>query len=123
MAIHDYRSASTEQNSYTTRGDQPARASHVPPVLKQLFERPADERSVPKPFDVFQPTDWPPCPDCGDRLLATAVATDAQETLVAAAMRCYNSEHESRQYVYNVATDTVYFDQVLAGPVPGPPDG
>lgn len=107
----------------TTTGDRPGRTSDVPPALAQLFESPANKRSAPKPLDVFQPADWPPCPDCGDRLIPTAVATDAHEALVAAAMTCYNREHETKQYIYDVDTEIVYFDQVLADPVTKMTDG
>jgi hypothetical protein len=112
-----------EGDSDTTAGDKTAPASHVPPVLRQLFERPTSELSDPQPLAVFQPADWPSCPACADRLIASSVATDAQDKLVAAAMRCYNSEHKTSQYVYNIATDTIYFDQVLAGPETQPPGG
>jgi hypothetical protein len=102
---------STVRDASTICCDQSAGASPVPPTLRRLFERSASERSGPQPLDVFAPADWPPCPACGDRLLAAAVATDAHDDLVAAAMTCYNRDHGIRQYVYNVATDTVYGSQ------------
>lgn len=106
------------QDASTACRDQSAGASPVPPTLRRLFERPASERSAPQPLDVFAPADWPSCPACGDRLLAAGVATDTHNELVAAAMTCYNRDHEIRQYVYNVATDTVYGPQERAGPPP-----
>jgi hypothetical protein len=115
------RSDATGQDDHIARAA--ANASHVPPVLRQLFERPASERSDPQSLAVFQPADWPPCPACADRLIAFTVATDARDELVAAAMSCYNSEHETSQYVYNIATDTVYFDQVCPGPETEPSSG
>lgn len=114
MGSLDRHFATTEQAAHTSQGDQTDRESNVPPALIQLFERPESERSSPQPLDVFQPADWPLCPDCDDRLIPAAVATDAHETLVAAAMTCYNREHETKQYIYDVVTDTVYLDQVLA---------
>jgi hypothetical protein len=38
-------------------------------------------------------------------------------------MICYNSEHETKRYVYDVVTETVYFEQVLAGPATETTDG
>jgi hypothetical protein len=112
-----------ERDSDTTAGDQTAHESHVPPALTQLFERPASEQPPPKPLDVFPPADWPPCPDCAGRLMATAVATDVQETLIAAIMTCYNRDHVSKRYVYDVGTETVYFEQVRGGPATELPGG
>jgi hypothetical protein len=112
-----------EGDGDSTAGDQTARESHVPTALAQLFERPASEQPPPKPLDIFPPADWPPCPDCAGRLMATAVATDAQETLVAAAMTCYNRDHVSKRYVYDVGTETVYFEQVRGGAATEPPGG
>lgn len=85
---------------------QTNRPSHVPTALAQLFERPKSEQ----PLDVFQPADWPPCPDCDGRLMATAVVTDAQDALVAATMTCYNRDHASKRYVYDVRTGDLYFE-------------
>jgi hypothetical protein len=112
-----------KRNGNTTTGDQTGRKSRVPPALAQLFERPASEQPPPKPLDVFPPADWPPCPDCAGRLMATAVATDAQETLVAATMTCYNRDHVSKRYVYDVSTETVYFEQIRGGPATELPGG
>lgn len=116
MGPLDRHYISSEQDSHNPHGDQTDRESDVPPALTQLFERSESEQPVPQPLDVFQPADWPPCPDCEDRLIAAAVATDAHETLIAAAMICYNREHETKRYIYDVDTETVYFDQVLAVP-------
>lgn len=116
MDYYGVHAGATGQGGHIDRGDQTNSESHVPPVLTQLFERPASELSGPQPLDVFQPADWPPCPVCADRLIASSVATDAHNELVAAAMICYNRDHETSQYVYNVATDTVYFDQVCPEP-------
>lgn len=113
----------TERDEHTARGDQPVRESSVPPHLTQLFEYSESKQSVPKALDVFQPADWPPCPACDDRLIPTAVTTDAYDALVAAVMICYNSEHTTRRYVYDVVTETVYFDQVLADPGTEPTNG
>ena len=107
----------------STAGDQTARESHVPPALAQRFERSESEQPPPKPLDVFPPADWPPCPDCAGRLMATAVATDAHDALVATAMTCYNREHVSKRYVYDIGTETVYFEQVRGGPATEPPGG
>jgi hypothetical protein len=111
------------RDSNPTAGDQTGRKSRVPPALAQLFERPASEQPPPNPLDIFPPADWPPCPDCAGRLMATAVATDAQETLAAAAMTCYNRDHVSKRYIYDVSTETVYFEQVRGGPETQPPGG
>lgn len=123
MPLQEYHAASSDRDDPTGRNDQPPPESAVPPALSQLFERSKREPSAPKPLDVFSPDDWPPCPDCADRLVATAVATDTQDTLVAAAMRCYNSVHETTRYVYDVRTGDLYFDQVLADRQPTAPEG
>lgn len=123
MAPLDRHFAAPEPDDHNPRGDQTDRESDVPPALRQLFEYPESEQSGPQPLDVFQPADWPPCPDCEDRLIAAAVATDAHDALVAAAMICYNREHETKRYIYDDVTDTVYFDQVLADPASETTDG
>jgi hypothetical protein len=102
---------------------QTAHLSHVPTALAQLFEHPESEQPGPQPLDVFPPADWPPCPDCAGRLMATAVATDAHDALVAATMTCYNRDHASKRYVYDVVTETVYFEQLRGGPATEPPGG
>jgi hypothetical protein len=123
MATQNHHSDITEVATTTEEDAHTTRESLVPPVLTRLFERPVSEQTAPQPLAVFQPADWPSCPDCAERLIPAAVATDANESLVAAAMRCYNSDHETKRYVYNVVTETVYVDQVCAGPSPRSPDG
>lgn len=108
------------QPSAVRRTQCPARDSSIPPTLAQLFERPVSDRSAPQPLAVFPPADWPPCPECGDCLLAFEVATNAADELRAAVVVCYNSEHAPRRYIYDVDTDTVYFDQVCAPPATEP---
>lgn len=117
MTIKGHYYASRDGDDHTVR------ESSVPAALRQLFERPDSDRAGPMPLDVFPPTDWPPCPKCAERLVATAVTTDAHDALVAAAMICYNSAHETRRYIYDVRTGDIYFDQVLADQQPTASDG
>jgi hypothetical protein len=123
MSTQDHHDTATGGDDHNASEDQSASESNVPPVLAQLFECPVSERTAPQPLDVFPPTDWPSCPDCAERLIPAAVATDAHDELVAAAMNCYNSDHETRRYIYEIATETVYVDQVCAGPSPRSLDG
>lgn len=111
---------SPQQSQYTARdsdptGDEPSVCkAQRSAAIAQVIERSASEPSAPQPLDIFAPADWPPCPDCEKRLMAIAVATDAQETLVAAVMTCYNSTHATKRYVDDVDAETLSHEQVLS---------
>jgi hypothetical protein len=111
---------SPQQSQYTARDsdptgdDQSVCEAQRSAAIAQLIERPESEPSAQQPLDIVPPTDWPPCPDCDGRLMATAVATDAQETLVAAVMTCDNSTHATKRYVYDVGAETLSREQGLS---------
>jgi hypothetical protein len=89
------------------------RESEVPLDLQRSFEGTDSEISYTKPVEVFPPKEWPPCPDCGDRLTLSSVGIDAQDELLAAQMICHQEGDDGAMYVYESVTGTVYFDQYL----------
>lgn len=89
------------------------RDSEVPLDLKRALKNTPSTTSMTKPGELLPPTEWPPCPACGDRLSLASVATGRGDAVVAARFICQSCpEFEyTPQFVYEAATDELYFDQ------------
>lgn len=85
----------------------------MPLDLKRSFESTDGEMSYTKPLTAFPPDEWPPCPDCGGQLTVSSVGMDDQDELIAAQMICYRGDHDDALYVYEAATESVYFAHYL----------
>lgn len=88
------------------------RDSEVPRDLQVALENTPTEINWTKPLNLLPPEEWPPCPECGDRLSLSSVATGAGDEVLAARFLCQTCpafEH-TPQFVLEVATGELHFD-------------
>lgn len=62
-------------------------------------------------FELLPPENRPDCPACGNRLAVQSIVSNGPDTLIAARLLCPNHPTtKGRLYVYEHATETLYFD-------------